>query len=260
MTDRPIIFSGPMVRALLDGRKTQTRRLLKAMPPAPEQDSLVHPPRHDAPYFDAYCGGKRTAANPRGMTDHWCWWTRDDRVGHGCRVGYVPGDRLWVKERYTVQQCSRWTSMAGQHLDTCIDYAADGQREWIRFMEAEAPKIMKEVKDRNDGQRAMAPAIFLPKPASRLTLIVETVRVERLNDISRVDAIAEGLALASNAIEEFWRWPKPYHENLWLSPPAAYRHLWNELHGADAWDANPFVVAITFRVERGNIDQIGVPA
>ena len=91
--------------------------------------------------------------------------------------------------------------------------------------------------------------------ASRLTLIVTEVRVERLQDISRADAIAEGLTLASNVMEEFWRWPEPHHKNLWLSPPAAYRHLWNAINGADAWDANPWIVAITFTVEKRNIDQ-----
>ena len=94
----------------------------------------------------------------------------------------------------------------------------------------------------------------MPRWASRLTLIVETVRVEPLQAISRSDAIAEGLSLASAVIEEFWRWPEPYHAGHWLSPPAAYRWLWNELHGAGSWETNPDVLALTFRVERRNID------
>jgi hypothetical protein len=176
MADRPVTFSAPMVRALLDGRKTQTRRL---------------------------------ATSPLRKCEQ--------------------GDRLWVRESLYV-----WN--AGN-----ID--GSGQRIAYRATEPDSPCTW-------------TPSIHMPRWASRLTLHVEAVRIEPLQAISRADAIAEGLTLASNVIEEFWRWPEPLHQGLWLSPPAAYAWLWRELHGADSWDANPDVIVLTFRVERGNIDRI----
>lgn len=220
MTDRPILFSAPMVRALLDGRKTQTRRVLKNMPPAPEHDSLVHPPKHDAPYFDAYCGAKRTTANPRGMSGYWCWWTRDDRAGHGCKVPFVPGDRLWVKETWRAHRS--WDEQKPSEILAC-------SRVWH---EAD--------RDNCDQHGKIRVAIFMPRWASRITLLVTDVRVERLQDCSEADAIAEGINLLHTG----------------SSPVVAYQTLWNLINGPGAWEANPWVVAVTFRVERGNIDRI----
>lgn len=237
MTDRPILFSAPMVRALLDGSKTQTRRVLKNMPPAPDHDNLVHPPKHDAPYFDAYCGGKRTAANPRGMSDDWCWWTRDDRAGQACKVPFVPGDRLWVKETWRAPK-----SCDGQKPSEILA----GSRVWH---EAD--------RDNCDQHGKIRVAIFMPRWASRITLLVTDVRVERLQDCSEGDAIAEGVKPIP-----FSNGPNFYSVDIGhgsLNAPTAaetYALLWHSINGDGAWDANPWVVAVTFEVVRGNIDQV----
>ena len=149
MTDRPIIFSPTMVRALLAGRKTQTRRL---------------------------------ATSPLARC--------------------VPGDRLWVREGYA------------QHA-AGFDYRAD----FAGFSQPAAGP--------------WRPSIHMPRWASRLTLHVEAVRVERLQDIREADAVAEGM-----------NWP------VWR----LFQSVWNSLHGPDAWNENPHVVVLTFRVERANID------
>ncbi|CAN5572269.1 hypothetical protein BH10PSE14_BH10PSE14_06190 [soil metagenome] len=156
------------------------------------------------------------------------------------------GDRLFVREGWRVGYGYDWhredlgRAPKPSEYDpatTPIEYLADDTHEL--------------------GGRSW-PSIHMPRWASRLTLIVEGVKVEPLQAISRADAIAEGLSLASNAIEEFWRWPEPFHENLWLSPPAAYRHLWSQLHTDEGqrWEDNPDVVALTFRVVASNIDQV----
>ena len=90
------------------------------------------------------------------------------------------------------------------------------------------------------------PSIHMPRSASRLTLTVTEVRVQRLQDISEEDARAEGIE------GEFLPWPQGY----WTYRPY-FAELWNSLHGPDAWDANPWVVALSFTVQHGNIDQIG---
>lgn len=239
MADRPIIFSAPMVRALLAGRKTQTRRLLRgAMPAAPAINEFRLEPRHDAPYLDAYCGGARSALNPRGMGPTWCWWTRDDRPGPQFQVGYVPGDRLWVRE--------------GLHLwPGHAEYAADDA--FVQAFGTEARAWL-------DGYaRASAPSIHMPRWASRLTLIVSDVRVQRLQDITNDDCIAEGVPVHCNEfaprvgpiMDEFAR-----QNGLISHYGFEFRKIWASLHGADAWSANPWVVALTFTVEQGNIDAL----
>lgn len=231
MTDRPIIFSAPMVRALLAGRKTQTRRILRAeVPAAPPMDAISAngTARHPAPYLDAYCGQPMTRANPRGMSDRWCWWTRDDRPGPTFRVPHVPGDRLWVRENHAIVPWTAYRASDGvqqtrspEDSDDAAIYAAGWERSKPRWR----------------------PSIHMPRWASRLTLVVTKVRVERLQDISEDDAADEGVILTD------LNWPT-YRTN--------FAELWRSIHGPDAWAANPWVAAISFSVHRANIDALAM--
>ena len=106
MKERPIIFSRPMVRAILENRKTQTRRVIKPQPlyqkgsTAP-QELRGEPKKHHAPYLDSYCSNEKTAINPRGMSDQWCWWDEYNRCGELFKCPYgQPGDRLWLRETF----------------------------------------------------------------------------------------------------------------------------------------------------------------
>ncbi|MCB1534883.1 MAG: hypothetical protein KDJ44_09195 [Rhodoblastus sp.] len=212
MTDRPIIFSATMVRALLDGSKTQTRRLVKPQPGDIDRvfqmdDGSWHVTAHDGSHMSAL------------------------------RIPYAPGDRLWVREA--------WAKVSVAPIVATID------APWT---------VYRACDNRTDYGGPWKPSIHMARNQSRLTLIVEGVKVERLQDISREDAIAEGLTLASAQIEQFWRWPEPLHENLWLSPKIAYADLWRTIHGPGAWDANPWVAAISFRVVKSNIDAIAEAA
>lgn len=110
--------------------------------------------------------------------------------------------------------------------------------------------------------RGWRPSIHMPRWASRLTLIVEAVKVERLQDISEADAQAEGLLPyphegPGGMTVTSWHWlhGKP-EEETYCTPQYAFRALWNSINGADAWDANPFVVAVSFVVHRANIDAL----
>jgi hypothetical protein len=213
--DAPIMFSAQMVRALLEGTKTQTRRVAKSVPRAPGIHNVVHPqPKHPVPYLDAYCSERKTPENPRGMSREWCWWTRDDRAGAPFRVPYQPGMRLWVRETFS--------------------YDSGGAPLYWYWADTNEPDFGDWTKPK--------PAIHMPRRASRLTLTVTDVRIQRLQDISRGDAMAEGCPFSNMAAGP--------------DPRDWFRGLWNSLHGPAAWEENPWVVAVSFRLQRGNIDTL----
>jgi len=232
--DHPMLFSAPMIRALIEGRKTQTRRVLNNVPR--RVADTIHATNirwqrlRAAPYLDAYCSERKSAANPRGMGDTWCWWTRDSRVGSSFKVGYVPGDCLWVREAFAR------VGDADDDAHACWDM----RRPYYFRADSLVPE-----------QGKWRSPIHMPREASRLTLTITGVRVERLNDISESDAEAEGIE------------PQPYHPGRWtfgdgISYPSAggaYATLWDHLHGPGAWDANPWVAALTFTVGQRNIDE-----
>lgn len=201
MTDRPILFSMLMVRAILDGRKTQTRRVLKPQPD-PNQ------PIAGAEFV--------TLGDEPGR---WCWLNGWDGSIFGTfSIPYAIGDRLWVRET--------WTFGADiERDDGFVVYRADG-----------TPK--------HPRGRWRSPR-FMPGWASRLTLIVADVRVQRVQDISEADAIAEG---AEPVLVPPDGGSCPHLEG--------FRDLWDSLNAARGygWDENPWVVAITFTAEQRNID------
>lgn len=220
MADKGIIFSAPMVRALLDGRKTQTRRLA-------------------------------TFIKPEGD----CWHIRN---GGGGMIGadddavqtygvdyapYAPGDRLYVRE-------SCFAEERDEDGKDGIRFMADDAFIGIRDQPGAAVKWLKLLHygcKKGAGPAGLRskgiPSIHMPRWASRLWLDVTEVRVQRLQDISEADAIAEGIDEA--AVIHFG------------APSRAYAALWNSLHGAEndqSWEANPWIVAVSFDVHQGNID------
>ena len=246
MTDRGIIFSAPMVRALLDGRKTQTRRVLKPLRQSEGADYVMWPV-----YDYAARGFQRCGSSPL-----------PDRA-----APYAPGCRLWVREAW------RYISGTGSHLwDGARQYRADGAVKNGRWMTAD------EWGEIDPANRWRSP-IHMPRWASRLTLTVTDVRVQRLQEISEADARAEGVdPIRHEWWQGFVRRPDGTRGmtetlNAALPPPEDFEHpekqvyertakdgfaaLWNSLHGPDAWAANPWVAALTFTVHRGNIDRMG---
>jgi hypothetical protein len=215
MVVRPIIFSAPMVRALLEGRKTQTRRAWKAQPPddwRPFGYGEVHGTDRDGEY------------DP----DKVIGWGPHDDDGIAYRAPYAPGDLLYVREAWghdapDLDACRRGIESDGPSFGPY--YMADGN--WA---------------DNHTIRRR--PSIHMPRWASRLTLAVTDVRVQRLQKISEEDAADEGV-------------------NPVLIPPdggscpcvEGFRELWGTLHGPGAWAMNPWVVAVTFDVHKANVDQ-----
>jgi hypothetical protein len=210
MTDRPIIFNAPMVRALLAGRKTQTRRVLKG----------------DAPECPPTCHGTM----PCGIC--------------GVDPRYAPGDRLWVREAWGINDYR----YGGTH-PIPKQRPADLDDDHLSYLATECDaEIVSEMPYR--------PSIHMPRWASRLTLIVEEVRVERLQAINREDAIAEGCDSPLVGTE-----PPPPGPGVYLADErTSFAILWNSINGPTAWGANPWVVAVSFRVVRANIDDKGLLA
>jgi len=223
MTDRPIIFSAPMILALLDGRKTQTRRVLK--------------PKWRDGANQQFTGWRVEQVGPR----HW-QIIGGMGVGANIKTPYAIGDRLYVREAFI-----------GPYAYEVNEYPP---RDWGNkpiWFPADGP-----VPDKFSGQfwHRARPSIHMPRWASRLTLTVTDVRVQRLQEISADDAVAEGCYFKRWITGEY-----PFFDQGVEADNRAlvrqYRDLWNSLHGPDAWDANPWIVAVSFTVKRGNIDQIG---
>ncbi len=186
MKERPILFSGPMVRAILDGRKTQTRRIIK-----PQPIKRLHRLAFDA----------RALGNLWG--DRGTWLIR-------CPKG-APGDRLWVRETWAM-------------IDGAYAYRADSGHD---------------LTGPGNFLHNWKPSIHMPRAAGRIALEVTGVRVERLQDITEEDAIAEGAELTDELTGTA--------DDLDGSYVKAYSILWDVINGHGSWEKNPWVWAIEFR-------------
>lgn len=243
MADSPIVFSAPMIRALLEGRKTQTRRILKPQPSAhwkPLQDLIeIH-------RLDEY----GEPVEPRFKCDVLgVGWCEEDGLSGYC-AKWLPGDRLWVREAWTVKRNEPCEEHERDYQDLhspTIRYAADGEEIRHQGNKAAGHIYHGPVETKKS-------AIHLPRWLSRLTLVVTGVKVERLQDISATDAEAEGVPthVAEHTFAKVYRDPAERE----ATRVKYFRELWEKLYGADSWAANPWVAAITFRVVKANIAQI----
>ena len=220
MKERPFLFSGEMIRALLAGTKTQTRRVMKVQPD--------HRTTHVSICRDQWMG-----IGPSGNgvgTAQWDSWQKSP---------FATGDRLWVRETWGVISHSwdkhgnrvKWTpnrpatAIREMPFGKCyysghVIYAANGPNEWS---------------DNDDGggepRSLWHPSIHMPRAACRLVLEITDIRAERLQDISEADAEAEGGPVDHpNGTARGW-----------------FEQLWEKLYGAGSWDANPWTWVIEFK-------------
>lgn len=212
MTERGMIFSAAMVRALLDGRKTQTRRPVKV----PEKSQKMRSMRGGV-WLPNAVGEDVWINSPYG----------------------VPGDRIWVRETGW-QRPPRTPKMMREGADTWerYYYDADGLDEVDH----------KEFKAWGFKRR---PAIHMPRWASRITLEITEVRVERVQEISEADALAEGIKhshraiTAAHAVPCFWDYLR--NEPQYTDPRSSYSSLWEFIYGPGSWDADPWVWVYSFK-------------
>jgi len=236
MTERPILFSGAMVRAILKGRKTVTRRLLKGST------------EFKGPYNPAYLEAHRDSAG---------WATI-------CPYG-VPGDRLWVRETWGYRGAA-WNNQRPDRHEVEIAYRADDSRrtfirqgtwgEWDAGLPKQHPPPAPEhdgdfdaIEARNNyfswWWKSWRPSLHMPRWASRLTLEVVSVRVERLQEISEEDAKAEGVMLDGMC-------PPGFLDGRNLDPSHTYRGafacLWDSINRKRAsWESNPWAWRVEFK-------------
>ena len=230
MPDRPIPFIAPMVRALLEGRKTQTRRVLN---PQPFIDAMGN-------VADTDGGGTWLYGQHPDGRPNWANYL-------ACRFRIAPGDRLWVKEAWRTHK--DFDHLKPRELLGHAEKLGRGVPIWpelsLKSGSAEDRALVKSA-----GRYRHAR--FMPRWASSTTLLVEQVRVQRLQDIGETDSRAEGIGLCV----QFYGPPDPDWQHPCLSAREAFATLWQQLHGPDAWAANPWVAAITFEVVRANIDAV----
>jgi hypothetical protein len=216
MIERPILFNGPMVRALLDGRKTQTRRFVKPQFEREPVDVVDGVPSWDAPTnYDGEVQMNTTRGKP-------------------CPYG-VPGDRLWVREAW--RSTSDLDANSGSRIaELCLDAGYRSPWAPIRYEADTTQRNWEHTStpphDREPAAGRYRHARFMPRWASRITLEVTGVRVERLQDISEADAQAEGVELSDDQTY-------PY--------TFAFATLWDQLNGDDAWSADPWVWVVEFK-------------
>jgi hypothetical protein len=213
MTERPIIFSAQMIRAILENRKTQTRRIVKLKQSGDCQMVRV-PGTRTALYLDDERGLQwvPSASSPR---EPW----PVERIGEVCPYGGV-GDRLWVRETFCLRDPE-------YHPERGYWYAAN---------------------DDVDNPKWTSP-IHMPRHASRITLEITDVRVQRLQDISEEDAWAEGIEAVDGSLDgaEICRLAKDIGCSYEDARPS-FACMWDHINGKRApWSSNPFVWALTFK-------------
>lgn len=235
--EHPILFSKSMVKAILQGAKTQTRRVMKPQIADcnhsifTEAEWNKNPTEWVIKYGFAYCGLCGNGVTPKG-----------DYSGIKCPYGMV-GDILWVRETFEVHFCND-----GGDDYTMLHYISDNS--WTRL---------------NTGMKAgKHPSIHMPRIASRILLEITHIKIERLQDISPEDACDEGIEYDNIDLDAFeggelvadfknYTWKddascEDYHFPTFASCIESYRTLWQKINGKDSWNENPWVWVIEFKI------------
>ena len=215
MKERPILMSAPMVRAILDGTKTQTRRVVKPTMTAPKVAPL-----HMEPWI---------IDGEQEIDDHGlpCWsGFHPDYPGEAkwfsCPYGGI-GERLWVRETHALVPMTAYR-------------ASDGVQQTIDPNDPDHAAIYRAGWDRSDPGTRWRPSIFMPRWASRITLEITDVRVQRVQEITVEDAMHEGITA-------------PMLNDKYSTMRGGFSILWDEINAARGydWASNPWVWALTFR-------------
>lgn len=240
MKERPILFNTEMVKAILEGRKTQTRRVLSNQPDKNCDEAFL------------------------GLDGIWCFSkpTLSKRISYSgddikCPFGMV-GDRLWVREAFMPDPSAdsdHWNDEDSLHTY----YSWDGCGSKV----SELPKALKTNKhvfykaEANHPELSLwTPNYRMPRWASRILLEITSIRVERLSNISRSDAVDEGIETfkidcGRDGLKTAYKDYTSHNNAITRNNPIdSFRTLWESVNGADSWDKNPWVWVIDFKVAK----------
>lgn len=239
-TERPILFTAPLVRAILAGDKTQTRRVINPQPPTCEGETLpFDPPRWQTPAVVGADGELGPAPE-----DEFGISCVDGEWGRRCPYG-APGDRLWVREAfrlpalfddYSPSEVGEQSLKAGHDSEWCpLLYEASGDT-------AGSQEELEHFEVPTEGWGRLRPSIHMPRWASRIELEVVDVRVQRVRETSHADARAEGVEHAlGDHVDLVPDYTGSVHQH-------GFAQLWNRINASRGygWDANPWVWVVEF--------------
>lgn len=235
MKQKPILFSTPMVKAILEGRKTMTRRIVKPQ--------IIDCSNKHKGYTTASWKEEPISLKCKANSNEWYCSLCGNGIGSNgksmYKCKYQIGDILWVRETFGYNHAvefgkSPFVYKADTNSQTSLTkekYYANGE--------------LKQV------ESYWHPSIHMPKEAARIWLEVTNVRVERLQDISDKDAVAEGIEANSRFGEKVCMWKNYLEYDGFPYPIHSFQSLWESINGKQSWEANPWVSVIEFkRIEK----------
>ncbi|MEJ5137763.1 MULTISPECIES: hypothetical protein [Acinetobacter] len=223
--ERPILFNTPMVQAILEGRKTQTRRIVKT--------------RIVIEQAEFELGNRPAVLHSEPSLQHY--------IDNDCPYGQV-GDFLWVRETFCYGCIDEWDAEHPDDRRLFVDQY-DGRKQdpipkqWCLENNVEIDDVIWK------------PSIHMPRSASRILLEITNIRVEHLSDISRADSVSEGIKTfmvdcsrdgLKTAFKDYSSDNNAISRN---NPVDSFRTLWESINGADSWAVNPWVWVVEFKVK-----------
>lgn len=215
MKEHPILFSGPMINAILEGRKTQTRRVVKST-------LIINQAEFE-------CGNRPHVTHSEPNLQHY--------VDTDCPFGQI-GDRLWVRETFCMGVIEEHDASEPGDRYLYVDDSdyGDGKqypiyKQWVLGEGIDFDEVKWK------------PSIHMPRSASRILLEITKIRVERLADLSTEDAKAEGFDYSTH--------PSAIEMGYAIGAKTNFRHAWQEIYGATSWDKNPWVWVVEFKIVSG---------